>query len=431
MSGLNETEILLGSFMSVVAIISILCSLTTLTLIHRIGKWSGYLLLVYSLTVCQLIYDFSFLFFGGYHFRTVYSVIQFLVTVGGVGVALWSNILSVVVLHIVTYHSSLDIGKYYIFLFAFSTLPALGWAIYCVFSDKIDLNDSIYNYFRFLSILINYLKRNTPSLGPLKVLSSRFKYYPICQVLIRTPAVIYQYSYGFGTSGYRSPSSTTQFVSLIFYAMFAPIGGIAYFIVFLCMQPQAKEELQVFLRAHFSCLLVCYSGALDMVGMQTHALFLHDGDEGEIIVSHLSMDEASEPDDVGDSNHTKHPHYQKQQHGRSSQNDSQFQRPNQHPTLHYSLLSPGDRPLSASSPSPERLSEVDVCYSPLSDSSFSRYQHMDDDELAKNMLDNATIAAQSHHNQSQVMREDGFDYLRGREDEAYFKQQYMPPATIR
>ena len=392
MSDLTETELLLGGFMSVVAVISIFCSLTTLILISRIGKWSGYLLLVYSLTACQLIYDLSFLFFGGYHYRTIYTVIQFLVTVGGVGVALWSNILSTVVLHIVAYHTSIDIGKYYVYLFSLAMTPAFGWAIYCIFSDKVNRNDSIYNYFRFLSILINflvylfitgmlYVKRNTPSLGPLKVLSSRFKYYPICQVLIRTPAVIYQYSYGFGTSGFSSPSTSSQLVSLIFYAIFAPIGGIAYFVVFLCMQPQAKEELQLLLRTHFSCLLICCSETLSMVGMQRHAQFFVDGDEGEIIISHMSLEDATSDDHPDNDNH----HIVKQrQQNKSSQ------------PLKYSLLPPTNLTSSGSgsgshihlsssspTPSPGRLS--DVCYSPLSDSSFAHYQDMDEEELTRNM----------------------------------------------
>ncbi len=56
---------------------------------------------------------------------------------------------------------------------------------------------------------------------------------------------LYPYSeYGFSTDGYRNPSTTTQWISYVIYAASTPLAGIAYFVVFLIMQPQALAKLK-------------------------------------------------------------------------------------------------------------------------------------------------------------------------------------------
>lgn len=65
-------------------------------------KFSGYLLLIVSMALCQILYDFS------YMIRVVKQypnclVSYFLTWLGGLSVAIWSNIISFIIYYVVTY----------------------------------------------------------------------------------------------------------------------------------------------------------------------------------------------------------------------------------------------------------------------------------------------------------------------------------------
>ena len=66
------------------------------------SKFSGYFLLIVSMALCQILYDFS------YMLRVVKQypnclVSYFLTWLGGLSVAIWSNILSFIIYYVVTY----------------------------------------------------------------------------------------------------------------------------------------------------------------------------------------------------------------------------------------------------------------------------------------------------------------------------------------
>ncbi len=207
-------EFAMGSILLTVCTASIMSSSLTLYLIHKIGRWNGYLVIIYSMTVCQIVYDSSFYFFVGFTNKSVYQYIQFSTSIGGISVTLWSNVLSGIVLYIVFYHQSVDIWKHYWKYFAICIVPSTVFAVcMVVFWDKLDAFSYAYNVIRMLSVCFNVLVyvsvstklysksiQQSVAVGPLRELSSRLKYYPICQVVTRIPACFYQLYYGFSTA---------------------------------------------------------------------------------------------------------------------------------------------------------------------------------------------------------------------------------------
>jgi hypothetical protein len=336
-----------------VALLSSIASFLTLYVIHQLGKLNGYLILVYSMTVCQIIYDLSFFFFPGYKVRGVFSVIQVLTSFGGISVAIWTNVLSGVVLYISIFHRSIDIWTYYKYFFMLSVIPASIWAVSVIIVHDYELTDTINNYLRFLFILFNFvvyliISVNLFRLGndkiyePLRELSRRFKYYPICQVVTRIPAVCFQYRYGYGTQDYGSPRSTAEVVAMISYCVTIPSAGIAYFFVFLYMQPQAWNE---FLKLGFGC-------CTNRLASQASGSFKNYAPAAA---------EKSEASSVSSS---------EQYYFFTAKTDTS------------ALL--GKALMDTDTDGQDRLS--DVCYSPLTESALNQYRNYDEDELCESMI---------------------------------------------
>jgi hypothetical protein len=84
-----------------------------------------------------------------------------------------------------------------------------------------------------------------PNKDPVRVLSSRIKYYPIVQVVTLSGAFWYVFQYSFDTQSYRAtPMPLAQQISLVFYALTLPSAGLGYFAIFLLFQPQAYNHFR-------------------------------------------------------------------------------------------------------------------------------------------------------------------------------------------
>lgn len=92
------------------ASLSLLASCLTLYLIKRLAKWNGYIQLVVSLTVCQIIYDISFFFLPLDETWGQYLYV-FLNTFGGLTSSLWSNVIIMVTARIVIRLRTVDTLK--------------------------------------------------------------------------------------------------------------------------------------------------------------------------------------------------------------------------------------------------------------------------------------------------------------------------------
>jgi hypothetical protein len=350
-----------------VALASIVASITTLYIIARLGKFSGYLVIVASMTLCQIVYDVSFFFFPGYRLESIYSVIQIFTSFGGISVAIWTNILSVIVLHISVFHRPIDIWAYYKLFCMLSVVPATAWAVMIVVIDEDNLMDTWYNFARFGFILFNFLVYvvisinlyrlgNAEIYGPLRELSRRFKYYPICQILTRIPACFYQFTYGYGTEDYSSPKSKSEMTALLFYCLTVPAAGIAYFIVFLWMQPQAYDEFKLLIHRILHCL---------------------GENEARNSLQFVKLDEKkrSNKADKAASNGSES----------SSERYYYF---NPKGTWSENLSNPliDDNFKNDDSTKESQEGATEVCYSPLTESALNKYRNLDEDELCQSMM---------------------------------------------
>jgi len=281
-----------GSISLFFTIISVSCSSMTLYLINKIGMRSGYLRLIYSLAVMQLIYDIGLLNVCLYWIPASRAIESFSTTFGGMGSNLWSNVISIVVVHIVVRLKSFDINYYYSKMLILITILSLGMAIATVLTAPLKKGDSfdstaliiqdVYYYFRIAAIIFNVgcwvavsrrlsimgFKRKTgqgqSSLQAVMVLADRLKWYPIVQVFSRSGAAFYDYKYGYGTNGYGDNGEKLHDIALVCYAAFTPLAGIGYFVLFLKMQSEANEHfwitienIKILLGIH-CCCCVCF-----------------------------------------------------------------------------------------------------------------------------------------------------------------------------
>ncbi len=272
------------------AFISFVSTLTTLFLIHDMKRWNGYLLLIYNMTICQMFYDLSFFLVPFYDSSNqVVNVITFLTAAAGLAVAFWTNIISVVLYVIVQYLQSFQIDKYFMTFFCSIVFTSLLFA----FFDTFYLHDkeahrvlfNVYFWTRVASILFNITiqglisyklhlmgfsstpkQQHHPSSSsysvasaasaaakdPIRVLSSRLKYYPIVQIITRSGAMWYQLQYGDRWNNVGDTGAFMQILSLCFYSVCLPSAGLGYFIVFLIVQPSAYLHLKKRLRSKYN-----------------------------------------------------------------------------------------------------------------------------------------------------------------------------------
>jgi hypothetical protein len=260
----NTYELNAGLMNITVATASNLCSLLTLWIIYKCQRWNAYVQIILSMTVSQLLYDTSFYFLLNGS-DTSFYIQEFLSSFAGAATTLWTNVMSGVVLYLVTTRKSMDIESMYVYFFSgivvVSLLLATMTCVYLTDSIQRDYAYGFYMVFRGLSICFNiisylFISRNLNEIGsssryastraPLQTLAARMKYYPIVQILSRAWPTYYEVTYGFSKLHNKvyATNNALEIASLYLFAIFLPIAGIGYFIVFLAMQPLAWYNLK-------------------------------------------------------------------------------------------------------------------------------------------------------------------------------------------
>jgi hypothetical protein len=112
MSLSNEQEIIVDLVGLVVGGVSFVCSMLTLVLIYFTRKWNGYLLLLTSMTISQIIYDLNYMLRPAKPTFACY-IVQWMDLVGGLGVSFWTNILAFVISYTVVLSQSINIFALY------------------------------------------------------------------------------------------------------------------------------------------------------------------------------------------------------------------------------------------------------------------------------------------------------------------------------
>lgn len=257
--------------------ISLICSVFTLILIYYSKKWTGYLLLLVSLTVSQIVYDFNYIF------RIIKTpqmchFTMFLDVWGGLGISFWINILAFVVAYTVVSSKPIQIFQHYYLFSIYGTLiPIVAALIVTTDPDVLSTDDSngnschytnhpegnfFFNFYYFgrlcaifLTIIFctitlvrlrtmraNFLaagagtselpspvsstsNKNKAGTRLVFVTVSRMNYYAIAQILCRSGAAWNEWKHG----------EYSTFASSVAAAICSPSTGILSFFIFLVM----------------------------------------------------------------------------------------------------------------------------------------------------------------------------------------------------
>lgn len=269
------------SIVLAVASVSLLADLLTVSLIVSMGKRTGFLMLVMSLSMSQLLYDIGFFFRnsaeesqGPVAFDFLTFTYIFTQILGGIATTLITNAIAFIVAIIAFTLRSYDIAanlKYiagWIFFLAF--VPAMCAAILRLTNPALWYYPYYYYIsLRAVSIVVNivlcgmlivrlngmgiyiFSGKSNDSIHPIAALSSRMILYPIIQVLTRLGAIWMELAYPAGTVAdddsalHDDPSYR---IALTLFSIFGPAAGIGFFVVFIFMQPKALMHLYKWLR---------------------------------------------------------------------------------------------------------------------------------------------------------------------------------------
>ena len=157
--GFDDTEFVAGSLLIFMALISLVCTVLTLYLIVDMKRRNGYLLLIFNVTVCQLLYDIAFFLIPFYKIKIVMEIVVLVSTFSGLAVALWTNVISIILYNIVEYLHSFDIYGSYMMFASVIFIPS---AVIACCSTAFYMNDpewtifnDIYYWIRIGSIVFN------------------------------------------------------------------------------------------------------------------------------------------------------------------------------------------------------------------------------------------------------------------------------------
>lgn len=252
---ISETGYIGGGIVVAATFASVICSIFLIHLIVAMGKWNGFTRIILWMTICQIVYDTSFVF-GIYSaaeetgYKSMHLVAIFLSTFGGISVTLFTNVLMAVVFRMVYTRKAVKIMENFRIHLVLVMSVSIALAVYSTVafgSGDYKLSGDLYNYVRLSSIVANFSIYAivtkllwTPTYKPLLVLSSRLKFYPICQVVTRLWPTIYEFIHGYNDD--VPPTGFWSSFAFYLYCLFLPSAGIGYYVVFLVMQPQAYDK---------------------------------------------------------------------------------------------------------------------------------------------------------------------------------------------
>jgi len=243
--------------------ISAAASIVLLALTYTSKHWNGLLLLIFWMSIFQLLFDFGFFFqllssLG----MTELILAGFGQMIGGIATSLYSNVLAFAVLYIVQFRHVINIKKHFITIsFCCITPGFLTFVVYT--AGYTEPNTQLIEaallgmnyYIRLISILFNLvvffyssfkltkmLRDSGDSLSEsnkaILSLVGRLKYYPLIQILARSGPSIDR-----AVNGISDLNNDNITPLKLYSAVTIPIAGLGYFIVYMCTQPGASKEL--------------------------------------------------------------------------------------------------------------------------------------------------------------------------------------------
>lgn len=115
----------------VVSIIGIICSISTLLLIKSLKNWNGYLFIITAMTLCQIVFESSFIFitFSDADDEWTVHASIFLNTFGLIAVTLWTNVLSYIAFRVAKDLKTINVLKYQGIITLSVLIPSLALAV--------------------------------------------------------------------------------------------------------------------------------------------------------------------------------------------------------------------------------------------------------------------------------------------------------------
>ena len=214
----------------------------------------------------QIAYDLSFPASGVYYGNTVFIIFNIFQIIGGLSVAIISNIMTIVVYYVIKERRYIDILSHKEKLFALVLVPVILMLVFFLLAmlgdDRLDwllgLQQSIYFWCRLASIVVNFivcslafvfvvqLNRRAfvdQSRKAVYTVVSRLLWYPIVQSISRSGLTVYELVYGWDFD----PDTVTesQFAWQLFYSIITPMASIGYLAIYLVMQPKAWTQVAI------------------------------------------------------------------------------------------------------------------------------------------------------------------------------------------
>lgn len=287
----------LTPFSTIQIVITSISSIFVIFQLHLMKKlpFNGFAILIFSLAISTLIYNVSFYF----RLDTTQSwgeAVSLLVEVfGDLSMGVWTNIISVTLFRIVFTLSNVNILKELKFYVFVNIVVSFTVMMYAALTAGLSLKPTsyafrIYYYIRSTQVMVNlllyavtYWKVNHLSkevaIGKLtesqaeavSILIGRMRYYGIVQITTRFFATLFALN-----------KSTRQSVGLHYAAaVTSPLCGIAYFFVYVYLQPVLKAELDKILRKVFPW---CYKENTETVSLRlSYTITMNDVELAEVI----------------------------------------------------------------------------------------------------------------------------------------------------
>jgi hypothetical protein len=251
-------------------------SLVILGLVHGLKlRLRGYVLLIYSMSVCQAIFDggLMMLFECKQTDAKCLDTCFFVVSAAGVASQGWSLYIAASVAYIVSSRKRLDIDRFYVpvaIIVIVSSIVVGGLRLAAATNPgfAITVRESIYIYdsIRYLEILVNLLAVLVIFLhlrdmvfaeresDPIWVLARKLLLYPLAQLLSRIGSTQYEDVYSISFPQDSDGWSKKSWQAVI-YSVLTPLGGLLSLLIFLRVQPGAWRL--------FSALICCRRSLAD------------------------------------------------------------------------------------------------------------------------------------------------------------------------
>lgn len=276
-----------------VASAALVCSVLTLFVILGMGKWNPYLKLITFLTICQALYEISFIMVYSTN-NVEYFIYVALRGIFGLASTFWTNVLAITVCYTVVYLKSFNLRDRFPFIIFAVMIPSVLVILVGMFStgETQQITLLIYYYLRVASIAFNILiyslinwelynrKHEWDRLtkDPVEELVKRLQYYPVVQVLTRVFPTWNEFQYGVLNYNYNTNLPIDQQTAVLGMAITEPCAGIFFFIIFLSVSPGSfallRKQIRNILLKFPSC---CFS---QDKASRTIDMYASEGGEG-------------------------------------------------------------------------------------------------------------------------------------------------------